>query len=332
MNDVVRWGILGTADISTTVIPAIQRSQGSVVTAVASRRLDRAREWAERFQIDEAFGSYEECLNPDIVDVIYLPLPNSLHAVWTIRSLERGLPVLCEKPLTANAAEAREVASVSRRIGKPVMEGFMYRFHPLFERIMEIIRSGRIGEVSTIDGTFTFHLEDRFSIVASARMAGGALRDVGCYPVNLARMIAGCEPTRVAAFARRSTVDDVMVGMMEFPNGILSRFETSIADAERHRFEIGGTTARIVVDEPWVPGEGDVAIRICRHGEPDEIIAMPGTDTYRLQAEHFADVVSNGFPPRWSIDDAVANMDALDALDASSREGRVRSLSNGTLP
>jgi len=323
MNDAIRWGVLGTADITTTVIPAIQRSSGSVVNAIASRGIGRAENWADRYDIPEMFGSYEECIESGVVDVFYLPLPNSLHARWTIRCLESGFPVLCEKPLAANAEQAREVADVSRRTRLPVMEGFMYRFHPLFDRVLELIELDRIGEVSTMDATFTFIEEDRSSIVASEKMAGGALWDVGCYGVNLMRMIAGCEPARVCAFARHSTVDDIMVGIMDFPNGILSRFETSIANAEKHHVEIAGSKARIVIDDPWLPGSEDTTIRVRCHQKPDEVIIVPGADTFRLQIEHFNDVVMNGVRQRWPLDDAVANMVVLDALAESAQEGRI---------
>ncbi|NOZ00548.1 MAG: Gfo/Idh/MocA family oxidoreductase [Deltaproteobacteria bacterium] len=208
MNGDLRWGVLGTADISTEVIPAIQRSRAGTVTAVASRTAAKARKWADRFGIRTAFGSYDDMLASGEVDVVYVPLPNSMHAKWTIRALEAGLPVLCEKPLAATADEANQVADASRRTGLFVMEGFMYRFHPLWRRVRDLVEDGTIGELATIDAVFTFFLDDRASIVTSAELAGGALMDVGCYPVNLSRWMAGAEPGRVAAFERGSAVDD----------------------------------------------------------------------------------------------------------------------------
>lgn len=323
MGDRLKWGILGTADISESVIPAIQGSRGCIVTAVASRDPSRARTWADRFGIPDAFGAYDDMIRSGAIDAVYLPLPNSLHAEWTVRSLEAGLPVMCEKPLTVNAAEARVVAEVSRRTGLPVMEGFMYRFHPLYQRLQEIIDRGTIGRVSTIDAVFTFLLDDGESIVQSVDLAGGALLDVGCYPVNAARLLAGEEPVRVTAFERRDGVDRVMTGVLDFPGGVLARFETSIANTERHRLEVAGTLAHLVVEDPWVPGTGDVTILIRRRGQLDEVVPVEGANTWVLQFEHFARLVNEGLRPQWPVEDAVSNLCVLDALASSARQGRV---------
>lgn len=326
MADDLKWGILGTAEISETVIPALGESRGSTVTAVASRDEARAEAWAKRFGIPRAFGTYEDLLRSGTIDAVYLPLPNSLHAEWTVRSLEAGLPVLCEKPLAVNAAEARVVAEVSRQTGLPVMEGFMYRFHPLYRRLTDIIAQGTIGKVSTIDAVFTFLLDDPGSIVASPGLAGGALLDVGCYPVSAARLLTGEEPVRVSAFERRDGVDRVMTGHLDFPGGVLARFETSIASAERHRLEVAGTLASLLVEDPWVPGTGDVSIRIQQRDQEDEVVKVEGAHIWRLQFEHFAEVVRGSERPQWPLEDAVSNLCVLDALASSARQGRVVSL------
>jgi D-xylose 1-dehydrogenase (NADP+, D-xylono-1,5-lactone-forming) len=318
----MRWGILGTAEISAEFIRAVSRSRRSRVQAVASRDPDRAEAWARGHGIPLAFGSYEQLLRSGEVDLVYNPLPNALHASWTIRALEAGCPVLCEKPLTVNAEEARQVQAASRKTGLHVVEAFMYRYHPVYAKVLDLIDSGSIGALSTLSSRFTFLLDDRSANPASADLAGGALLDVGCYCVHLSRMIARCEPSRVCAFERRSTVDDILLGMIDFPNGILAQFETGIASAERHRAEIAGTTGTLVLERPWHPGVDRAEIRIQRWGRPDEVVAVEGGDPYLLEAEDFVAVCCGERRPRWTVQDAVNNMAVIDALVRSAAEGR----------
>jgi len=255
MEKKLRWGILGTAAIAPAMVRGIRSSSNGTVAAVASRDAARAEQWAEAHGVPHAFGSYEALIGSGEVDVIYNPLPNSLHACWTIRALEAGLPVLCEKPFTANAAEARQVLAARDRTGQPVAEAFMYRFHPLYAAVLERVRDGAVGDVIGIQSTFTWFLDDRTEIPASAELAGGALMDVGCYPVNFARLITGGEPTRAAAFQRGKDIDDTFVGLLDFPNGVLAQIECSIESYERTRAEIVGTRGTLVIDAPWIPGE-----------------------------------------------------------------------------
>lgn len=317
----LRWGILGTASIAGTVVPAILRSESSTVQAVASRDHARARQWADRMGLPDAYGSYEGMLAAGDIDVIYNPLPNSLHAPWTIRALEAGYPVLCEKPLAMSQAEAREVMAASGRTGLQVAEGFMYRFHPMFDKVLEVLDSGVIGSLVSISSRFSFFEDDRSGIVASAELGGGALMDVGCYCVSLSRLVARAEPTSVTAVGLGNEVDDTMMGVLEFPDGILAQFETSIAGAERHGAEICGTTGYIELPSPWLPGRSAAQILVKRWGEPTEVIPVPGADTYRLEIEDFARAVTTGKPPRWTVQDAVANMAVIDALFESARTG-----------
>ena len=324
----VRWGILGTASIAESIAEGIGFSSNSVLSGIASRELSRARAWAERFNVPRAFGSYEELIGSGEVDAVYIPLPNSLHAEWTIRAMEAGLPVLCEKPLTANAAEAREVLRARDRTGLPVAEAFMYRFHPLYPRLLECLRSGAIGEVICMQSTFTFFLDDRNSIVASAELAGGALLDVGCYPVNLARLVANCEPVRAAAMMRGKAVDNTFIGMLEFPNGMLAQVECGIESFERARAEIAGTQGSIVIESPWNPGDERAEFILRREGHC-ETVSTPGANRFQLEIEDFANAVLTRASPRWPIEDAVHNMAALDALIASARTGAVVSIDSG---
>ncbi len=322
MRELLRWGILGTASISETVIPAIQSCTGSRIAAVASRTQARADEWAARYAIPLAFSSYDDLLHSGEVDLIYLPLPNSLHAEWTIRALEAGLHVLCEKPLALDAREAHTIAEAAKQSGRLAAEAYMYRHHPVYARLQELVAEGSIGRVKSIHSEFSFMDDEPDTIVANAELGGGALMDVGCYCVNASRLIEGAEPRRVSAFARLDPVDFSLVGLLEFPSGTLATFTTSIESAERHRLEIHGESGMLVLKSPWHPGDQYAQISIQRHGEADERVSVAGDDPYYLEAQEFVEACAGKRPLRWPIADAVANMAVLDALKVSAREGR----------
>ena len=320
MSQALRWGILSTANIGRSLIRGIGLSESNCVQAVASREWTRANEWAKEHGIPRVFGSYDELLASNEVDCIYNPLPNSMHAEWTIKALEAGKPVLCEKPFAVNAAEARQMVATAKRTGVLLAEAFMYRFHPMYDEVLKVIASGSIGDVVTIRSVFTFRMTDRGNIRCSGPLAGGSLMDVGCYCVNLARRIAGCEPVRAQAIERRTTVDDTLLGALEFPNGILSQFECSIEDFPRSRAEIAGTEGMIAIESPWFPGADQAQFEL-RQGENRQTITTPGANNYQLEAEDFEAAFRTHRPLRWTPDDAVANMAVLDALYASAREG-----------
>ena len=317
-----RWAILGTAHIAETVVAAMGRSPSNEVVAVASRSLDKARQWGEQQGIAKAYGSYQEMLDAGGFDVVYNPLPNALHAPWTIKALKAGFPVLCEKPIALNCKESREILKISVATGLPVTDGFMYRFHPMFDTARKLVKAGTIGEIVTINSRFSFFEDDRTSIVASAELGGGALMDVGCYCVDFARMMTQEEPTRVSAVARGKTVDDTLLGLLDFPGGVFSHFETSIASSEQHYAELCGTTGALVFPNPWVSSGEETQIILRRWGEQDKVVSVPGSDTYRLEIEDFADAVTEGRALRWGLEDAIKNMAVIDALKESARTGR----------
>lgn len=318
MTRPIRWGILSTANIGRAFARGVGLSRSSCIQAVGSRAWTRASEWAREQGVPRAFGSYEELLTCSEVDAIYNPLPNSLHAEWTIRALEAGKPVLCEKPFAVNAAEARQIVAASKRTGQLVAEAFMYRFHPVYDRVLGLIEEGAIGKVVSIYSAFTFLLSNRANIRTSAELAGGALMDVGCYCVNLSRRIAGCEPAGVHAFERRSTIDDTMMGILEFPNGILAQFECSIENHGHSRAEITGTDGAIIMRSPWFPGEEEAQLTLRQRGK-EQIVTTPGANTYQLEADDFAAALTKQAPLRWGPEDAVANMAVIDGLYASAR-------------
>jgi D-xylose 1-dehydrogenase (NADP+, D-xylono-1,5-lactone-forming) len=315
-----RWGILGTAEIALEIIKGIQLGDCGELQAIASRDIDKANDWACIHGIPLAYGSYEDLLRSDEVDMVYIPLPNSLHAQWTIKALEAGHCVLCEKPISTSAAEAEAVAAAAKRSGMHVAEAFMYRFHPQWIRILELIQSGAIGDVSTLHSQFTFLLDDPAANPFSAKLGGGALMDVGCYCVDFLRMIAGCEPVRVSALERRKDVDETMLGLLEFPGGVLASFETSIANYERHRAEIAGTQGSILMQNPWIPGDEAATIIVHRDGQAPETIIVPPANSYQLEVEEFVAVSNGEAKPARSVADAVANMKVIDALFRSARE------------
>ncbi len=319
----VRWGILSTASISSSFIKAIKKSDMAEVVAVASRYKSSADAWARQYDIPRSFPSYEGMLSYKEMDAVYIPLPNSLHAQWAIKALKAGFPVLCEKPIAVNAIEAQQISEAAKECNLPVAEGFMYRFHPLFDKVQELIADGQIGDITSIHSKFTYMLDNPGEIPASKELAGGSLMDIGCYSINLSRLISGSEPLRVTAIERRNDVDETMFGILDFPSGILASFECSISNFERHRAEISGTKGSIVIDDPWIPGCQNTSFMVFREEQAAEQIVVNGNDAYLLEIEDFSKVVAGQKAPRWPIEDAVNNMKVIDALFESARTNQV---------
>jgi len=326
MTAPLRIGILGCANIADSMIQAAAGTDTAVVQAVASRDAQKAAEWATSRGVPQSFGSYDDLLTSGSIDAVYIPLPNSLHAQWSIAALKAGLPVLCEKPLCTTAEDALQVVLAAREADLPLLEGYMYRYHPQYAVVQELIRQGAIGELSSMESCFSWMCDDRSEIPASNELGGGALRDVGGYCLHVSRMIAACEPARVSAFERRSTVDDTMLGLLEFPTGVLARFETSIANYERHRVEITGTAGSIVLEHPWVPGSKPASIILHREEQPPQTIEVPPANAYTLQLEHFVHLVRSGGVDEAALQDALAMAEVMDALYASAADGRAQTV------
>ncbi len=325
----LRWGVLSTARIADQLVRAFHLSNNSELVAVASRDLARGRAWAWKREVPHAFGSYDEMLASNVIDAVYIPLPNSLHQEWSIRALQQHKHVLCEKPLASNAAQAGEMIRVATASGVKLMEGFMYRFHPEWTRVRQLIADGAIGEVKLIRGSFDFYLGNPGDIRLSKELAGGSLMDVGCYPVNAARMILGTEPVAVQARAvwgeglaqTTESVDTSLAGVLEFPNNTLATIDSSLR-AEQHQWVgISGTQGHLGVPLPFRMGEEPMTI-LYDHGDKHETIQVPGANEYHLMAEHFADAVLNAkslaYPPEASL----KQMRVLDALYESARTGK----------
>ncbi len=319
----VRWGVLSTASIGVNkVIPATQRSELGEVVAIASRDAGRAEAVAAALDIPQALGSYEALLASPDVDAVYNPLPNHLHAEWTMKAADAGKHVLCEKPLALDAAEAQEVADHCAAAGVLLQEAFMYRFHPQWVRMRELVRTGAIGELRAVQGWFSYFNDDPDDIRNVAAYGGGALMDIGCYPINAARLLFGAEPDDVRAVIHRHPV----FGTDVLTSGIL-RFDTAHATftaGTQHHGDQGvivhGTEARVVVELPFSPPPDHAArIRITRGPITEtEVETFAAADQYGLQADVFARAVRDGGPVPYPPADAVANMAVVDAVVAAA--------------
>ncbi len=321
----VRWGVLSTARIGVErVIPAMQAGEHCEVVAIASRSLEKARGAAQRLGIPTAYGSYEALLADPDVEAVYNPLPNHLHVPWSIRALEAGKHVLCEKPLAVSAEDAQRLLDVAR--GHPhlkVMEAFMYRHHPQWQRARQLVAEGQIGEVRTIQSFFSFTLKDPGDIRNVRAFGGGALLDVGCYCISQSRFIFGAEPQRVLGLVERdpeSGVDRLTSGILDFGVGSAT-FTCSIRAASHQRVNIVGTEGRIELEEPF-SAPTDRPIRIWLHrGAKVEEIGFDVCDHYRIECDLFAQAVLNDAAVPTPLEDGVANMRVIDAIFRSADEG-----------
>ena len=323
MASKIRWGILSTAGIGKRrVVPAMKLATNGEVTAVASRDLSKAQAFASELGIPKAYGSYEELIADPDIDAIYNPLPNSEHAKWSILCAEAGKPVLCEKPLAIDADESQQMVDAFTSRGVLFAEGFMYRFHPQAAKVKEMVDSGAIGTFNTISATFTFNIADENNIRLSQKLAGGALMDVGCYCINVMRLMTGEEPVAAKAFAdfgAKSGVDERLAGLLQFPSGVIGHFDCGLRVQHCHTYELRGTGGRIQVERGFtVQPDETPTIRIWRGNEYEEI-TVPAVNHYTLMAEDFADALINKRPPRFPGQDSVANMRVIDMLLANAR-------------
>jgi predicted dehydrogenase len=325
----LRWGILSTAKIGVrSVIPAIQKSTNGTVAAIASRDATHAQETAKSLDIPHAFGSYDALLESPEIDAVYISLPNSLHKEWTTRAAECGKHVLCEKPFALNAAEVDEMIATAKQHRVLLMEAFMYRFHPQYDKVKELLAHGAIGALQIIRSAFCFRLDNLTNIRMNRELGGGSLMDVGCYCVNASRLIAGAEPVQAqasAAFGEKSHVDETLAGVLRFPTDVVAHFDSSFRTDYREWLEIQGAEGRLELEHPFRPhavgGEGKITFQ--RNDGTHETFTTHAASPYQLMAEHFADAVLNGKPLRYLPELDRGNMRVIDALYESARTGRV---------
>jgi predicted dehydrogenase len=321
----VRWGILSTSGFAQQkVLPAWRRCRHVELAAIASRDLVRARTVAAELGIARAHGSYEALLADPEVDAVYNPLPNHLHVPWTIKALEAGKHVLCEKPIAMTAAEAETLLAAARRHPRlKVMEAFMYRLHPQWQRAVAIVQGGGIGEPRVVQSLFSFFNADPGNIRNQAEAGGGALMDIGCYAISLARLVFGGEPRRALGLIDRDpgfSTDRLTAGVLDF-GGRSSSFTVSTQLQPYQRVHVLGTQGRVELEIPFnAPPD-----RPCRiwhqRGEQIEEIAFPVCDQYTIEGDAFSRAILDDTPVPTPIDDAVANMRVIDAVFASARTG-----------
>jgi len=316
-------GILSTADIARKkVIPGMQRANRVEVVAIASRDAPRARSVADELGIPTAHASYEALLADPEVDAVYIPLPNHLHAEWSIAAARAGKHVLCEKPLAMTAADAQTMVDVFRDQGRRLMEAFMYRHHPSWKAVQEIVSSGRIGRLTAVQSWFSYFNDDPINIRNIRDAGGGALFDVGCYSVNLSRMLFGAEPTRVEASMTRDPttgVDILTSAIMEFGDGVAT-FTCSTRAEDDQRVHVYGTDGRISVGIPFnIPPDRPTQVFVTAGGDPPvdpstEVLTFETKDPYTAEVEAFAAAILDDLPTPVPPEDAVANLRVIERI------------------
>lgn len=331
MTQMIKWGVLGCAGIAAkAVIPAIQSSRLGRVAAIASRDAEKASAMATRFGIEKSYGSYEDLLSDPDIDAIYNPLPNHLHVPMTIKALEHGKPVLCEKPIALNAAQASELAEAQKAANLPVAEAFMVRHHPQWKKARAMVAEGRLGDVRAIQTIFAYYLDDPKNVRNQADIGGGGLFDVGCYAINTARFLFGAEPLRAIALMENDPVfgtDRLTSGLLAFPEGRQLAFTCSTQLSLTQKVTVLGTRGRLEIPIPFnAPADQQTVLifddgRDLAGGGRQEIVIEP-VDQYREQVDAFAEAVLSGTPLETGLDDAIANMKAIDALFRSASSGR----------
>jgi xylose dehydrogenase (NAD/NADP) len=319
----LHWGLLSTARINQALLPPLRASARNELTAVASRDLDRAKAYADEQKIAHAFGSYEALLADPDVDVIYNPLPNSLHTEWTIKAAQAGKHVLCEKPLAITVEDVDAITAASKKAGVVVMEAFMYRHHPQTLKVKELIESGAIGNLQLIRGSFTFNISNESDVRLNSSLGGGSIWDIGCYPISYARLIAGAEPVEVFGWqitGKGSGVDESFTGQMRFSNGVYAQFDCGFRTPQRTHMELVGNKGGITIKKPFNPRMNEEIL--ITNGDEKRVLTIPGEDLYLGEVENMADAILDGKATRMSLADSRNNVATIKALLRSAQEGK----------
>ncbi|MBD3616119.1 MAG: Gfo/Idh/MocA family oxidoreductase [Gracilimonas sp.] len=319
----VNWGILSTADIATKhVIPGMQKGELCNIQAISSRSAERAKEAADTLNIARAYGSYEELLADEEIDAIYNPLPNHLHVPWTIKALEAGKHVLCEKSIAINAKEAERLKKETEKYPHlKVMEAFMYRFHPQWEVVKGWVDSGKIGDVKTLQTMFTYYNVNPDDIRNKEGMGGGGLLDVGCYCISASRYIFDEEPLKVMGEVDMDpdfNIDRLASGILTFSKGT-SVFTCSTQAGRNQSLIVLGTEARIEMDNPFNPYTNATSVYLRNKGELLEKKTVQA-DHYTLQGDAFSRSIMNDEPVPTPLTDAIANLKVIDAVFESGKK------------
>ncbi len=326
----LRWGILGAARINERLMPAIVEASNSELVAIASRRPGAAAQtlaqYAPQQQQVRTYDNLQALLDDPEIDAVYLPLANHEHAAWTLRAIERGKHVLCEKPMALTVADIEAIQAAARRYNVTVMEGFMYRFHPQHDRVRELIESGLIGEVRSVRSSYSFMMRPArlYRLAESVENGGGAMWDIGCYAIHSARMFFDEPATSVTAVAKyiESGADIATSGIIDFGDGKYAHFDFSFERARRCEYEIIGTKGGLKCHNVWsMPDDVPMISWWTEGGEPNEEW-LPTANHFRLEIEHFGDCVLNGKAPKLSLEDAKANCQIIVAALQSAATGQ----------
>ena len=315
----MRLGIVSTADINRKVIPGAHESDKVDLVAVASRDQARAEEYAKKWEIERAYGSYEALLEDSQVDAVYISLPNSMHREWSIRSLEAGKHVICEKPFSKRPEDVEAAFEAAERAGRLLTEAFMYRHDPQSAKLVELVREGAIGGLRVVRSAFSYALYDSENIRLRTDVEGGSLMDVGCYCVSGSRLLAG-EPEVVhgQAYIGPSGTDWVFTGVLRFPGDVHALFDCGTCLPERDELEVIGTEGSLFLDDPWHANQPVIEVR--RDGDVERIELEP-VDSYRLELENLADAIAGDAPLRLGREDALGQARTIEALFRSSESG-----------
>lgn len=323
----IRWGVLGYARIAReTLIPALQRSANAQFHALASRDAAKLADAHTRFGVTRTYGTYDALLGDPEVDAVYLPLPNALHRAWTIQAAEHGKHVLCEKPLALNAAEGREMTAACAAYGVTLMEAFMYRYTDRTHQVLAVVRSGVLGEIKFISSTFRFLLANPASIKLQPELGGGALYDVGCYPVNfiglvadeMAGGLAGASRPESAAVEcmRAGGIDTIFSALLKYPSGLVAALHCGFNAHLRVFTEITGTKGVLEIPDTFFDNAGALTLTT---GNQRREIPVAASDRYRLEVEDFGDALLQQRPPRLGLTESIRNLEVIDRLLAASR-------------
>jgi D-xylose 1-dehydrogenase (NADP+, D-xylono-1,5-lactone-forming) len=321
-NRALRLGVLGAARIARgAIIPAASRTDRVEVAAVATRGGEKSAEVQRAAPEAELFEDYGSLLENADVEAVYIPLPNSMHVEWTLRAIEAGKHVLCEKPFAPDAAGAERAIGAAADANLTLMEGFMYRLHPQMKRVSELLAEGTVGEVRQALAEFGHRLDDPEDVRGVGSLGGGSLGDVGCYCVSGLRLAFGGEPRQVSAFARfaQDDADEELAGVLEFERG-LGIISCSISSARRERMEIVGTDGRISLDAPFRADKAGATMLITSGGEPSTE-SFDASDPYRAELEEFAAAIRDGREPTVGPREILGNARVLGGLISSARQG-----------
>ena len=323
----LRWGLLSTARINRSLIPALRASERNRLVGVASRTADQAQAYAKEWNIPRAFGSYEAMLADPGIDVIYVSLPNSLHAEWTIKAVRAGKHVLCEKPLAVSVEQVDAIASAAREAGVVVAEALMYRHHAQTLKAKELVVGGAIGKLRLVRGAFTYNLTRDPDVRLQPALGGGSLWDVGCYPIGFARAMIGAEPVEVFGWQTLGPtgVDIAFTGQMKFPGNVHAQFDCGFGAPYRTHIEVVGSEGTLTIIHSFKPNMQEHIL--LAHEDDVQAVDVSSPILYLGEVEDMADAILLGKSPRVSLADSRGNVATILALLHSAREGRPMQMS-----